>query len=60
MYARDAGFDTYMCDAVERGRFRWLLYPMIFKDAPIFCTLNESWSLFRFGDANGHIHVICH
>lgn len=60
MYARDAGFDAYVCDEVERGHFRWLLYPKIFKGAPIFRTLNESWSFFRFGDANGHTHVIWH
>lgn len=46
-----AGFDTYVCDAVERGRSGWSPYPEIFETAPIFRTQDEAWGLFRFGEA---------
>lgn len=43
------GYDTYICDAHERGRAGWSPFPDIYKDAPIFRTSNEAWALFRFG-----------
>lgn len=49
-----AGFDTYVCDAVERGRSGWSPYPEIFDTPPIFRTSNEAWSLFRFGPPDGY------
>lgn len=48
------GFDTYVCDAVERGRAGWSPYPEIFAAEPIFRTQNEAWTLFRFGDEDGY------
>lgn len=47
------GFDTYVCDAPGRGRAGWSPFPDIFGDAPLFRTLEEAWSLFRFGPAEG-------
>ena len=48
-YFLGRGFDTYVCDAVERGRAGWSPYPQIYDTAPIFRTQNEAWELFRFG-----------
>jgi pimeloyl-ACP methyl ester carboxylesterase len=45
----NAGYDTYVSDAVERGRASWARYPEIFKSEPIFRTKKEAWELFRFG-----------
>ncbi|MEJ0077757.1 MAG: esterase [Alphaproteobacteria bacterium] len=44
-----AGYDTYVSDAVERGRASWARYPEIFKTEPVFRTKKEAWELFRFG-----------
>jgi pimeloyl-ACP methyl ester carboxylesterase len=44
-----AGYDTYVSDAVERGRASWARYPEIFKSEPVFRTKKEAWELFRFG-----------
>ena len=52
MYFLRKGFDTYVCDAVERGRAGWSPYPEIYDTSPIFRTRNEAWSLFRFGPAS--------
>lgn len=48
------GFDTFVCDAVERGRAGWSPYPQIYESSPIHRTLNDAWSLFRFGDPTGY------
>ena len=45
----NAGYDTYVSDAVERGRASWARYPEIFKSEPIFRTKKEAWELFRIG-----------
>ena len=45
----NAGYDTYVSDAVERGRASWARYPEIFKSEPIFRTKKEAWELFRMG-----------
>jgi pimeloyl-ACP methyl ester carboxylesterase len=45
----NAGYDTYVSDAVERGRASWARFPEIFKSEPIFRTKKEAWELFRFG-----------
>ena len=50
----EAGFDTYVCDAVERGRSGWSPFPEIYDTAPIFRTGNEAWELFRFGNPDGY------
>ena len=44
-----AGHDTFVSDAVERGRASWARYPEIFKTEPFFRTPKEAWELFRFG-----------
>ena len=49
-----AGFDTYVCDSVERGRASWSPYPQIYASAPIYRTQNEAWELFRFGDPGNY------
>ena len=54
MYFLHQGYDTYVCDAHERGRAGWSPYPDIYKEAPIFRTSNEAWSLFRFGPGEGY------
>src|SRR6266567_3587509 len=45
----NAGYDTYVSDAVERGRASWARYPEIFKTEPVFRTKKEAWELFRMG-----------
>jgi hypothetical protein len=47
----NAGYDTYVSDAVERGRASWARYPEIFKSEPFFRTKKEAWELFRIGPA---------
>ncbi len=49
-----SGFDTFLCDAVERGRAGWSAYPQIYKDEPVFRTQNDVWNMFRFGQAGGY------
>jgi hypothetical protein len=49
MYFLRAGWDTYVSDAVERGRASWARYPEIFKTEPVFRTKKEAWELFRIG-----------
>ncbi len=45
-----AGFDTYVSDAVERGRASWAPYPQIYPEAPYFRTARDAWEeTFRFG-----------
>ncbi len=45
-----AGFDTYVSDAVERGRASWAPYPQIYPEAPFFRTAKDAWEdTFRFG-----------
>ena len=49
----EAGHDTYVSDAVERGRASWARYPEIYDGPPIFRTKAEGWSLFRIGPPEG-------
>lgn len=45
-----AGFDTYVSDAVERGRSSWAPYPQVYAEPPYFRTAKEAWEeTFRFG-----------
>lgn len=43
------GFDTFVSDAVERGRASWARYPELYEGAPIFRALEEAWVTFRIG-----------
>jgi pimeloyl-ACP methyl ester carboxylesterase len=45
----NAGYDTYVSDAVERGRAGWARYPEIFASEPFFRPKREGWELFRIG-----------
>jgi pimeloyl-ACP methyl ester carboxylesterase len=50
MFFLRSGFDTYISDAVERGRASWAPYPQAYADAPYFRTAREAWEeAFRFG-----------
>lgn len=49
-----AGFDVLVCDAVERGRSSWSMYPQIYPTEPIFRTRNEAWDMFRLGPREGY------
>ncbi len=49
-----AGHDTYVSDAVERGRASWARYPEIFKTEPFFRTKKEAWELFRIGPLDSY------
>jgi len=47
-----AGCDTYISDAVERGRASFSPFPQIYSDEPYFRTAKELWEdTFRFGPA---------
>lgn len=45
-YFLRAGWDTYISDAMERGRSGWT---DTFKDDPVFLPLNDLWERFRIG-----------
>ena len=49
-----AGHDTYVSDAVERGRASWARYPEIFKTEPFFRAKKEAWELFRIGPIDSY------
>ncbi|MEM9629703.1 MAG: esterase [Pseudomonadota bacterium] len=55
-YFLSAGFDTYVCDAMERGRAGWSPYPDIYSSAPIFRTQDEAWYMFRIGEQGSYAH----
>jgi pimeloyl-ACP methyl ester carboxylesterase len=44
-----AGHDVVVCDAVERGRAGWAMFPEIYGQAPVFRSAEEAWRLFRIG-----------
>lgn len=48
------GFHTCVSDAVGRGRAAWARYPEITPMAPEHRTLDQAWSLFRFGPKGGY------
>jgi pimeloyl-ACP methyl ester carboxylesterase len=54
MFFLRAGHDTYVADAVERGRASWSRYPEIYAAEPIFRTKKEAWELFRIGPSNSY------
>lgn len=43
------GYDVLVCDAVERGRAGWAMFPEIYAEAPVFRSMQEAWRLFRIG-----------
>ncbi len=43
------GFDTYVVDAMERGRSGFSQYPDIYISEPVFRSKNEAWTNFRIG-----------
>lgn len=50
MFFLRAGFDTYVSDAVERGRASFAPHPHVYAEAPYFRTARELWEeTFRFG-----------
>jgi pimeloyl-ACP methyl ester carboxylesterase len=50
MFFLRAGFDTYVSDAVERGRAGFAPFPEVYPEAPYFRTAREAWEeTFRFG-----------
>lgn len=57
MFFLRAGFDTYVSDAVERGRASFAPFPQVYAEAPYFRTAREAWEdTFRFGPV-GSWHV---
>ena len=52
MFFLRAGFNTYVSDAVERGRAAFAPFPQVYPEAPYFRTAKEAWEdTFRFGPA---------
>ena len=50
----EAGWDSYVADAVERGRAGFAPVPEVFPEPPIFRTKQTAWTLFRFGPPDGY------
>ena len=48
-YFLNAGWDTYISDAVERGRASWSQFPEVYTTEPVFRTKQQAWELFRYG-----------
>ena len=53
MFFLRQGHDTYVSDAMERGRSGWARFPEILPGEPVFRTMGEGWGLFRIGPAEG-------
>ncbi|MBD1554581.1 esterase [Pseudomonas typographi] len=51
-YFMRSGFDTCVSDAVDRGRASWAP-PLIRAEQPEHRTIEQAWSIFRFGPASG-------
>lgn len=45
------GYEVHIVDSVERGRAGWS--PHLVSEPPLTRTLQDAWTLFRFGDAEG-------
>lgn len=54
------GFHTCVSDAVERGRASWAPYPEITPLAPEHRTMDQAWSIFRFGPDGGYGSGVAH
>ena len=44
-----AGFDTYLTDAVNKGRASWSRFPEITPAKPTFRPMEETWATLRIG-----------
>jgi alpha/beta hydrolase fold. len=44
-----AGYDVFVADAPERGRASWAMFPQIYRQPPVFRSMQEAWRLFRIG-----------
>ncbi|WP_376096493.1 alpha/beta fold hydrolase [Roseomonas sp. CCTCC AB2023176] len=53
MFFLRQGHDTYVSDAMERGRSGFARSPQVFAGEPVFRTMGEGWGLFRIGDPAG-------
>lgn len=51
------GWDTYVCDAVERGRSGFAPYPDIWPEGPVVQTADDIYARFRIGDHAGSYHA---
>lgn len=47
----DRGLEVHVVDNVERGRAGWI--PGLWPGEPVMRSLEEAWTLFRFGNADG-------
>lgn len=47
------GWDTYVSDAVERGRAGWAMFPDVFQGEPIFLPMDNPFERFRIGAGDG-------
>lgn len=57
MFFLRAGFDTFVSDAVERGRASWAPFPQVYPEEPFFRTAKEAWEeTFRFGPVGSWHH----
>ncbi len=45
------GYEVHVVDAMERGRAGWV--PGLWEGTPILRSMEEAWTLFRFGPAEG-------
>lgn len=50
----EAGFDTVVSDAAERGRSGWARFPQINLDEPFFMPKGEVWRRYRIGPSEGY------
>jgi len=48
----DLGYEVHVLDSVERGRAGWSPYTV--DQPPLTRTLQDAWTLFRFGPAEGY------
>jgi pimeloyl-ACP methyl ester carboxylesterase len=53
-YFLQAGYDVYVSDAMERGRSSYSHWPGIYKQPPVFRTLQDGWDIFRMGLPGGY------
>ncbi|EUC18756.1 ABC transporter substrate-binding protein [Paraburkholderia hospita] len=59
-FFQHAGFDTYLTDAVGKGRASWAMYPAVYKVPPIFRPNESTFALLRIGPATGATSVPPH
>lgn len=49
----NTGWTVHVVDSVERGRAGWCSLPEVWPEGPVMRSLQEAWTLFRFGPAEG-------